>query len=373
MNEFLLLADTMGIILMVTSLLGLFFVKKKKFLLLLSILLFSFVWRCISRFPTSRYYCIFIVYGLFLSAFSAKILLRMNKMAFYALIIAIFSVHLFLDFSTFNNVYILDLQEMIGNITHRHPNDSVFVFSKEKRRLNITNNNITNEKTELLLNDVTDDLTKFYIKNSYFPNSLFCFISEPHSKTRITSSLTGTQLSSPNNKYTKIGLFFRNSKHKSIVSVYKHEPYTPSPVPYDGLDHLLERCTLKAYVPEYDAFIYLNRKQIIWLIGCEDKLWVTFRLHFDPTKHPDQSEANESDKENEWVDFGFTNNNSIQYKQIGKYHIFKRDIPQNIDFKTISCAFNCSKGTIRTRQFTVLNDASSQPYQVQATRETGLE
>lgn len=351
MNEFLLLVGSQGVILSVTFFLGLFIVRKKKLLLLLSIFVFSFIWRCVSKFPSSRYYCVFIIYGLFLTSFSAKLLLRINKKTFYALVALFVLINIILTFLPYNNVYIWDLQDIIKDFSYSNPHDSIFVHNKERKRLTINKRKDKNEESDYTLNVVPDDLTFFYLKNSYFPNTLICITSESFSHG--VSSVSKTQQLLSNKHYARVGLLYKNKRHNSIISIYKHEPYIPHPVPGDGLDLLLENCTLKAYVPEYDAFIYQNGNQLIWLIGSEEKLWVTYRLHFDPSKLPDHSRTDESDKENEWVDFGFMNNDSIQYKQIGKYHVFRRDIPANIEFKSVSCAFNCSKGTIRTRRFTV--------------------
>lgn len=360
MKGFLLLVGSMEVILSTTAFLGLFVVRKKKALVLLSIFAFSFIWRCISRFPSSRYYCIFIVYGLLLSSFSAKLLLRINKKAFYALIALIFLVNILRAFVTYNNVYILDLQDVIKDLSYRNPDDNIFVHSKERKRITFyERKDNTNEETELILKDVPDDLTFFYLKNSFFPNTLFCIT--PESFSRSLSSASKMQQTASDKRYARIGLLFKNKKHNSVISIYKHDPYIPHPVPDDGLDLLLEHCTLKAYIPEYDAFVYLSGNGLIWLIGSDEKIWVTFRLHFDSGELPDHPPASESDEERKWVDIGFMNNNSKQYKQIGKYHIFKKNIPADIKFGFISCAFNSGKGTIRTRKFTVSEDAVSQP------------
>lgn len=369
MKEFFLLVGSQGVILSATAILGLFVVRKKKAaLLLLSILAFSFIWRCISKFPSSRYYCIFIIYALLLSSFSARLLMRISKKAFYALIALIFSANILITFLTYNNIYILDLQDVIKDLSYRNPDDKIFVHSKERKRITFYEKKDTNEETELILNEVPEDLTFFYLKNTFFPNTLFCIT--PESFSRSLSSASKTQQTASDKRYARIGLLFKNKKHNSVISIYKHDPYTPHPVPDDGLDLLLEHCNLKAYVPEYDAFIYLNGSQLIWLIGCEEKLWVTFRLHFDSGEPPDHPPVSESDEERKWVDIGFTNNNSKQYEQIGKYHIFKRNIPEDIKFEFISCAFNSGKGTIRTRKFTVYEDAFSQPDQVESAKET---
>ena len=255
-------------------------------------------------------------------------------------IVAFLSVHMVKSFSSFNDVYIYDLQEKINNISKQNDGSRVYVFEKESDRL-LNNTPFSKEHPELKPISDNFDLTEFYVKNSFFPGSLYYINGEKENRK------TSGNFKKKHDKWGKIFNCYSNEDHTHTVSIYRHQPYTPSPD--ISLSSLGGGFILKAYVYEYDAFIYQAKDKIVWVVGKEldDKTEIIYHIY---TTNPDLLPENRKKwgNDNRGIIAG-----KVPKETIGKYSIYKKDIPTEYPVLRIRSGFNISSKITWTRSFTV--------------------
>lgn len=298
----------------------------------------------LSKDQASRYYSVFIFYSLFLSLIACEYLTKRIK-AKEKLHILVFLSVLALQtpktFSGFRNNYVSDLQD-IAQDNQRKGNNKVFVYQKENKRLTYgLVKNAYKEEPGLLIKEPLNDLHEFYIKNSFFNRDVLLIIPE--------SKQTGLdRYKNSNGYYLKTGQFITNKKHNRYVATYWHKRYIPHPDVDISLANEIANWDIKAFIPEYETYIYKQDGNIVWLIGNElnanDK--ITYFIHTDfPDQLPEPRKKHRFD--NRSFKFG------SQSSMFGKYTLFHKKIPDEYPVKAITCGLTVDGVHITTRSFRI--------------------
>lgn len=315
---------------------GVLIILKSKNIGLISIVVavfFSIVWRSYTYTISSRYFCIIIFACFFFIAYGIKRLAykkRTKKTIILVLIACLFSIHIPKVFLSFRNTYISDVQESIRRINIKNSEDDICIIEKEYARLKIAE-----AKREIgLIPFETDneiyDLNDIYLKFSSLANKLYIVISEKNKKRH--DNIFNEK------KYRTIEQFitgFNHDKHLSVIEYYPPTPNLNMNVSFKG-------ARLKAYVPEYDTFIYYLNNRLIWLIGgdIEEKTEIIYHAY---TNYPALLPASR-------VKYGFDNmgfyitDQKYEQDSIGKYRVFIRDIPNSYPISYFRAGFK--KGDI---------------------------
>ena len=318
----------------------LFFLKKKEKFFLSAILLYSLLLRGICRYTSARYFCIFIFLGCFIISLLIKELNRQSlKFLLHVSLLVVILTQVTIAFSAFENKSVLDLQETAEKISDSSKNNFLYIYNKEEKRISNGKTFRNNDETDFLIPECSvADISLFYIKNSYFNNCLYYFL--PVSKEQLHSGLV--------KDFPVHGQFSINKHNSKFICIYKHNPYTPSPE--IDLHALMSNPVLKAYIPEYDAYIYQDGLQMVWVIGrsFDKSVEIVYHLYTD---RPDLLPANRV--QYKFDSQGFRVGGKYQCESIGKYLVFKKEIPTSYPVKNIKCGFFCKEHYIQTRHFTV--------------------
>ena len=334
----------------VMSLCGLFFltIRRWKFSLAFSsILLFCLIWRCFSTDSSSRYYSIFIIYGLFLSSFASKYFFHLFhdkqiQKAFCLLLVVLpLCFQLNKTFSSFDKKYIVDLQRFIRNTLRKEPNSVFCIFGDEYRRLR---NVYLQGLTVIIPKDNPYTFQDFYGKNSLFLRTAYFIVSDSYASPVYPKK---DYLENGDIMYTKIQHHFSSYKHDKHVSVYKFLPFSPQPE-IDIQDYF-NGAFFKTYVPEYDAFIYQTGNKLIWLIGADigKNTEIIYHIRTNrPDLLPESRVKYNSDNR------GFYVGGKNELERIGRYRVFEKDIPSEYPVTSIILGFNTDGNMIlRTLNF----------------------
>ena len=322
------------------SALCLFLLRKKEIAVLFAILLYSVLIREICRYTSARYFCIFIFFGCFIISLSIKELNKQYlRLLLYGLLSTVIIAQPVIAFSSFENKSVLDLQETAKRISDSSRNNFLYIYGKEEKRIADGNTFGDIDETDLLLPECSiEDISLFYIANSYFNSYLYCFL--PVSKKRLHSESL--------KDFPVYGQFSTNRNNSKYICIYQHNPYTPSPE--IDLHALMSNPVLKAYVPEYDAYIYQDGLQMVWVIGksFDRSVEIVFHLYTD---RPDLLPAKRV--QYKFDSRGFRVGDKNQCESIGKYLVFKKNIPTSYPVRNIKCGFFCKEHYFQTRHFTV--------------------
>lgn len=308
------------------------------------ILLFCLSWRGFSYYHSYRYYSILIFLGLYLSSYAFICFKRISKNKYIQKYTALFFfsililIHIEKVFSSFRNVYILDLQDRVKRIQINEPESNIYVYDKDNTRIGY-NTNTNHNRIKIFHSDIHTDLRDLYIQNGTFRNSLYLIYPNKY-------SFRGNGDKKPDAaKYFEIEHHLSNSKHTSFVSVYQHLPYSPSPG--IKIDQYYKHATLKAYIPEYETYIYQVQNKFVWLIGTdvEDKTEIIYHIH---TSQPDLLPQNRI--KHGFENWGFNINDKSEKERIGKYRVFEKPIPSQYPVTYIGAGFN-NNGVIVWRSF----------------------
>lgn len=319
------------------STLGLLLLLKynfKRSIFLFTALFFCFFWRGFSYIQSSRYYSIFIFFGLLLSAFAVNYFSHLSKRkhihrtVVFFFVLTLMLIHTDKIFSSFRNVYIFDLQESVKSIMTNEPESDIYIYDKEFKRIR-NNNNLSSKHLKIIFPEIYHDFTDLFIKNNTLydnlylvrPNKDFFFLNEGKKKNDA--------------KFLEIERFVSNKSHTAFLSIYKHFPYIPFPE-VDISQHY-KYAKLKAYIPEYNTYIYQVQNKIVWLIGAEidSKTEIIYHIHTDsPELLP------ESRIKHKFDNWGFYFNDKSGKERIGKYHVFEKAIPSQYPISQINVGFN---------------------------------
>lgn len=319
------------------SVIGICFLIKKNArigIMVLTIIIFGLIGRNLYYASASRYYSIFILVAVFLSAYAIDTFFsllnhRFTTLLFIILLPLSLSIHLIKCFSGFRNNYILDLRDNVEAISRRESNSFVFISAKEFRRIGQA---ALYNRIYILPSNQHHDFANLSIEKSNFYNSSY-FI-EPGDATATTNSSTLFQ-NAPLGNYLMIENHFSNSGHTKCVSVYRYSSYIPSP-DCDLSDHYANPI-LRAFIPEYDTYIYQVQNKMVWLIGKEidPKTEIIFHLFTNkPHLLPERRRKYGFDNR------GFRGNNKYERESIGKYRVFEKDIPSEYPVISIQVGFN---------------------------------
>lgn len=325
------------------SLLGLLCIYKKYVIILLALFMLS--WRGFALYSSSRYYCIIIIYATGLTLYFFKNHLRKNRCIILAAVALIVSINIIRSFSASQNNYINDLKAFVERKESTEDNYDIYVYEKEKVRIP-TQTMIYADLFPFTADTLDKGLTYFYLENSFFSKTLY-IIAQRNMLNQADSD------AKDHNKYyvTKktVGNFFTGSYQKRI-QICKIFPFTPFP-PQEVLT-AINNAELKAYITEYDAFIYQKDNCLIWAIG--DKLNVgTEIIYHLITDYPEYLPPSR-------IKYGFDNRgirvNNKDVLNISGYDIYKKEIPTEYPIKKIRCGFNDNGEKVWAREFYVYLD-----------------
>lgn len=291
--------------------------KKLKYILVILAFFGAIAWRSFSSSTSSRYFCLIIFAGTFFTAYGINAIIatkykKQSGIIILPLIIALFCIHTPKVFSGFRNNYILDLQESLKRINIKNRENDICIFEKEYNRLNLQE---AKRKIGLIPTDMgekTIDIDSIYLKYSSLANSLFIVIPEKTNEERWSFS--------ERNRFRKIERHITSYNHDRSVSIIRYFP----PRPDINIESIFENAQLKAYVPEYDTFIYHEKGHLIWLIGgvVDEKTEIIYHAY---TNIPVLLPAHR-------VQYGFDNlgfhinDKQFERDHIGHYRVFIRDI-----------------------------------------------
>ena len=306
-------------------------IRKEKYkYLIISIFLFSITWRLLSNSNSSRYFLIFIIYAIiiFTIVFNRKNKpIKKSKVFFLELIIATYC--LLICFSSFRNNYIFDLRDSISFLSKTDPNAVIDVFHKDRKRvINGGDYNVYNIRIHSLGDyENYTDLTNYYLCNSYAPNQLYSFI-------KFNSLNKEKEYLLSSSRILKVGRVYTSKNKSSFIDIINHPEFIP--VPSIEINRLFPDSVFKAYIYEYDTFIYQFKDSFIWLIGKDINEDTEIVYHIYP--------INRLDLPKHRIQYGYDNqgfklSKSDILNKKGKYLIITKVIPQNYHVESIICGF----------------------------------
>ena len=312
-------------------------------IMILTIILFGLIWRNLNNINSSRYYSIFLLAAVSLSAYAIDSLFSLMQQRF-SLLLSLFllllslSIHLIKCFSGFRNNYVLDLREDVEAISRKESNSIIFINSKEFKRIGqVAHGN----RIIKLSSNRYYDFTDLYIENCLFYDPAYLIISVDASPDTVGLSASVQEPSL--RRYSKIENHFSNTEHSKCVSVYRHSPYVPSS-DCDLSEHYASPI-LRSYIPEYDTFIYQVQNKIVWLIGKEinPQTEIVYHLVTDkPHLLPEWRRHYNFDNR------GFRSGDKWERECIGRYRVFEKEIPSEFPITSIRVGFDLDgNGVIR--------------------------
>lgn len=336
---------------LVLSCFGVFFlsIRWRKFsIAFLSILLFCLFWRGFSKHGTSRYYSIIILFGLFLSACASEHFIfvfknkLVQKLVFLLLAFLLLLIHPLKDISAFRNLYILDLQNEVRTVLSEEPDNQLYIYFREFRR--VGKDYLTfQEQIKIIPRTQDFSLQEIYHNDNLLSKTAYFIISESTDE-----QIFPVRRYYPQNGelvYSKIEHHFSGYKRNKFISVYKYFPLNPSPE--INIHDYYKDAVLKAYVEEYDAFIYQEHNKLIWLIGTEieQKTEIVYHVY---TNRPDLLPEERIPYEFDNLYFRAGGKNEVG--KIGRYRVFEKDIPSEYPISFIRVGFN-TDGVFISRDF----------------------
>lgn len=304
---------------------------------LFSILFFCIVWREFSYYSSSRYYAVFLLYGLFFSAYAADYLIHIckkpaaRKGVFLFLLAALLGCHTAKMFSSFRNNYILDLQDDAKRTIANNPDDVIYVYNKEFIRLKGQN---TEDHLKILSYWDDYDINDIFLRKCHYTNKAFFVV--PESKGSPAAPPGDEVFKAARLCRTKVEQHITNTKHTKTISMYRFR-FDSVPAPEVDLSTAYDNPILKAYVPEYDAFIYQVKNKLVWLIGADIEA-DTEIIYQQLTDHPELLPPDR-------VEYGFDNrgfraSSKSGGKRMGRYLVIEKDIPSEYPITEIRAGFS---------------------------------
>ena len=214
-----------GIILFLCAILGFYpYYRKnpKESLLFVCVLFFCLFWRIFSVNISFRYYCIFIYLFLLFCSYIKDYPLCNSLYSFCVILFCIVSYQSCSLFSSFNNSYILDLQDVCYKFSLLNPKSPKIIPQKEHLRIL---DNISSESKDRFryfdfkTNNI--DFSEIVFENISFNSDTYFFVPESINKKLF---LCYDPL---HNYLRKICNFTTNHNHSKLISIYKSSPYEP--------------------------------------------------------------------------------------------------------------------------------------------------
>lgn len=334
------LINSLYFFLFFSTLLGVIFViiHKKINYTLLAIFLFCFSWRLCSLHQSSRYYSIFIIGGVMLSTYALiELMQTMQKKRFKSLIeIACIVLLLFVQlqkvYSGFRNNYIYDLQDDIKLHLTENKNSVAWIYNDEYYRIK---NLDPHDNYFRLINFQSNNLTDLFFANNYYNKDILIVLpqsSKSHFPTKQKPTYYNGQID-----IRKIENHLSNTNHNKFISVFKVNPYAPSP-DFD-INSYFEGLDLFVFIPEYEAYIYQMKDYFVWVIGGDisPKTEIVYQLYTDKTFLLPQNRIQYG-----FDNLGFKVGSKYEIDSIGRYRVFKKQIPSQYPIKKIRFGFSSS-------------------------------
>ena len=317
----------------------------KRALVFSAFLFLCIFWRSFIRLTSSRYYSIILLYGIVLSVYFANAFIHAfhsktaKHLVIFFFLATPFILHLILLFHSFRNTYIFDLQDSIKKTALNAPQYDIWVYKKEFNRLGYDLLQIKkNNYFEFISSP--NNLTNDFLQCSYFNTKTYYVISE-------SSSVQSPFSEQYSHYYKKIKIEHHNTNHNhsNFVSIYEFLSFNP--LPQIDISKRFNSPIIKAFIPEYDAYIFQDGRKLFWLIGADidRRTEIIFHIHTDrPELLP------ESRKKSGFDNRGFRVGYACERDRIGKYRVFEKDIPSEYPITCFRVGFN-TEGAVVSRTF----------------------
>lgn len=332
LHPFLALFSCLGVICLIKN--------RKTCIVIVSIVLFGLLWRLFAYSSSSRYYTVFILFGSLLTGYGVLLLLRFssNKVKWQSLYLLLLFLLLYTNttdvFGSFNNKYLIDIREMVGSGFRDNPNSATLIHQKDITR--ITQHLHTNNEPFAIPSNSKINIHNFYLSKNLLGRNAYFIIPE--------KELYKDNKTSRDEFFHMVGSFIKNSKRNDHMLIYRHLSFVPNPD--IDVTQFYKDAILKAYIPEYNAFIYLVDDKIVWLIGVEieTKTEIVYQIFTDkPALLPESR-----------IKYGFDNLAFRAYKNdkeyVGSYRLFERAIPTRYPVTLVRVGFN-TDGHLICRDF----------------------
>jgi len=327
----------------------LLFVRRRKYgVAVAAIIAVDLLWRELSAYKSFRYYSILLVFGVALSSYAVYIVISRIKYPYIRktfasiLVLTLLLVQTFKAFGSFVGFHILDACD---SITMKHKiNEGAFFCIYEKDFNRLSNGLGIDESHAIAISPVKsyEDFRDISINNNCFSADVYFLIHEK--KNAPISSCDHFFYDKGELHLTKVEHLFSNARQNAFVSVYKLDSFTPAPD--IDIHPFLTDSELKAYVPEYDAFIYQDHNKIKWLIGADIDSDTEIIYHLYTT---DRQLLPAKRIQYGFDNRGFRLNNKSQKKQEGKYIFVEKDLPVEYPVTAVRTGFNTKEDVVWRR------------------------
>lgn len=237
--------------------------KQKKPIIFICIVSLLFVlWRAFFHISSSRYCAIFVLILFLLLYLSPKNkLLISNKFILFTICFLV-AYNLISSFSSFSNIYLLDAKDYISH-AHNVPS-RIVIDQKEFFRLRPLAKSSEHNYYSIDSKKEIDSIFSNYINNMFLCKEVLYCIKEDSSKTGIYH----TFLDKRQNKQTctKICQFATNYK-KSLLSLYLHNSFSPSPFQKADQHDLFGRPVI--YDADKNVFVFFNDKRFYLFLSSD--------------------------------------------------------------------------------------------------------
>lgn len=335
----------------------LFLSKRKFFYLFFIIVSFMVLWRMFFNISASRYCASFLLVlfcALPISLRGFRINAHCFNLIIFTLCMGFLGLNFLKLFSSFRDVYFLDLNDDMKMILFNNPNDVGFVIEKDYNRIRVAdaplfNRQMVYEYPPLSYKELTYFYNKYFDIYNYMTADSFFFIPQK-SNENIPAKVENGVLTFKEIRH------YRTNKKSSFYSVY-HLPVTHPPL-LAQIDEIkdpdLKGCVrggvLKVYEPYYDTYVFQIGNKLVWLIGSDIKDGTELVYHIF-TDVPELLPVNR-------IQHGFDNrsfrfNAKKEHKKYGKYIVFEKDIPDFYPVTKIRVGFSMDLMPIWSRFFNI--------------------
>lgn len=228
-------------------------------------------------------------------------------------------------FSSYRNVFIFDLQDDIKQISLKEPNAHFFVEGKEYLRISSV---VDPGKRQLIQDDLKSFNELYDIYALWDKRAYYCISDNKHKN----SQKNKTQLNAIG--FKKIRRYLTNKQKNKTFSIYFYPPQPPPAC--DSFTEYSKDGILRAYIQEYDVFIYQINNKLVWLVGTDldPKTEFLYFLYTD-----DINLLPEHRIKHGYDNRGFRIENYKKEEYVGKYRVFSKEIPAEYPITSIKVGF----------------------------------
>ena len=143
-----------------------------------------------------------------------------QKIVFFLLVLIVLGIHIQKLFSSFNNVYVLDLMNCISELSQTSPRNKTIIYHKRQKRIR----DITGSDQFIELSDSYNDLTEVFVNYITSKSSIYLISTQTNNSLAKTDNLF--QIETNRNVFSEQIHLITNSKHNKFVSVYHLLPFS---------------------------------------------------------------------------------------------------------------------------------------------------